>query len=466
MAAQVTWQYSYGGYGPDQANAILAAVDGSIITIGATGSFGSGSSDIYVIKVDQDGSKLWSATYGGAGIDQGQAIAETADGGFVIAGYTNSSGAGGYDGLLVKINGDGVLEWQRTFGGSEWDFLYSVVDDQTGGFMLVGETFSSGSGGSDAWVLKLNDTGELIWERTYGGEGMDDGRCIRLVSTGGAVICGGRSTGVELDAWIARLDSAGDMVWQAFEGGDSTDHAVSLIETADGGFVAVGSTKSYSAYTEALQFKVDMAGVGLWRKNWGQINDQESFGIRELDDGRLLSIGYVKTAGSGGRDMFILFTTPNGDFLSGVSNGGDNGTGDEVGLGLDLLDDGGYVFSGYTESFGFGGRDMYLVRTDSVGLTSSISVISEFDPLGIDVSGSVRSIALHPNPASTTCSISDSERIRRVQLYDPLGRLQRQWSIPIPVSLGLQGLPDGLYTVMIIDDKGARQAAPLMIQSR
>lgn len=380
---QTTWQSTYGGYSIDEANSVLVNGDGNYLVVGSTGSFGAGNGDIYVLLLDPTGTKIWSRTLGGAGVDQGEKVVQTDDGGYVIAGFTNSTGNGGYDGYVAKIDSVGDLVWEHTYGGADWDFLYSISQSSDEGFIAAGQTYSNGNGGGDAWVIKLDINGDLQWERTFGDVGEDFAHSIIESAEGGYMLAGGHTAANAQNAWLVKLDSVGDEIWNVQVGGDSLDYANAVIQTVDGGYVAVGMTRSYSSFPEALLFKYDDAGGLQWLQHLLQGSGEEYFDLVELASGNIVSVGSVDGLGSGGMDMYFLFTDADGTFISGITNGGDQGTENEVATGIAVAPDGGYVICGYTESFGFGIRDVYVVKTDSLGLTETTEVHSYFDPLTI-----------------------------------------------------------------------------------
>lgn len=462
VTGQATWQYTYGGYSTDEGNSVLVNTDGNFLVVGSTGSFGAGNGDIYVLLLDTTGAKIWSTTLGGPGVEQGKKGVQTPDGGYLIAGITNSIGNGGYDGYLAKIDGEGGLLWEHAYGGSDWDFLNSISNTPDGGAIVAGQTYSSGSGGGDAWVLKLDGAGAVEWERTYGGSETDFAHCIIATADGGYMLAGGYTTNTDQNAWLVKLDIAGEQQWDVQEGGDSLDYANSVIQTADGGYAVVGVTRSFSVYIEALHFKVDMVGGLQWLHNWGQINNQESLDQVELPDGRLLSVGYVNTAGSGGRDMFILFTGPDGGFLSGISNGGDNGAGDEYGSSVAIVPNGGFIFCGYTESFGYGIRDVYVVKTDSVGLTQSIAVDSYFDPLSVDPIVRIDHPLFYPNPTVGKVEIGVQFDMSSICLTDVHGQVLRTWSHPSRI-IDISSFVNGTYLLRATDHDGATTTFPLVL---
>jgi hypothetical protein len=460
--AQSTWRRAFGAFGEDEGQVVGVNGQSELFVCGSTGSFGNGSSDLYMLKIDTTGAVIWSTVIGGDQIDRGEGLALAEDGSLLVAGFSNGGGLGGYDGWVVRTNANGEVIWQHYYGGSGWDMLHSITAMAQGGWLLAGSTYSEGAGGADAWLMHISDEGDLLWSGTFGGTGDDDLQEAIPTEDGGSIAVGSSTDqSGDRNVFVVKLDADWAVEWEQVYGADSVEIGHDIITTVDGGYSVVGSTRAASEWVEHLHLKLNAQGDIEWQRVWGQINDQEPAQLVQLPSGQYATTGYTKTSGGGMKDMFLFISDVDGSFIQQRTYGGSD---DDQASSLTLLP-GGFALAGWTRSYGAGNQDVFVVRTDTNG--SAIETVSTyFDPTDIRVLSRSDGHALHPNPASTTCSISDSERIRHVQLYDPLGRLQRQWSIPIPVSLGLQGLPDGLYTVMIIDDKGARQAAPLMIQSR
>jgi len=160
--------------------------------------------------------KTWQKTYGGTGFDGAQYIQQTSDGGYIAVGWTDSFGSGGYDGYLLKLDGSGNLKWQKTFGGNQEDWFNCVRQTSDGGYIAVGGTYSYGQGLADVYVVKLDANGELTWEETYGGDGFDEGYCIGQTADGGFVIVGESNSFVSgpVDVYVLKLDADGNLEWQ------------------------------------------------------------------------------------------------------------------------------------------------------------------------------------------------------------------------------------------------------------
>lgn len=467
VMGQGTWQRTYGGYSLDEGKAVIVTSDGDFVVAGNTGSFGAGGADIYVLKLDGNGEKIWSRTYGTPQMDHGTDVMETVDGGLVVAGFTNGLGNGGYDGYLVKLDGDGNLLWERTYGGADWEFLHAVCPAQGGGMVVAGLKYGDGAGGGRAWLMKLDDMGEVVWERTYGDSMETTANAVVATSDGGYIMAGAATVGGNQDAWLVKLNGDGDLGWDERVGGDSAEVATSVVELANGGFVAVGTTKSHGPHIEALEFKLDAVGELQWLQHWAQVSGEESMDVVELGDGRLLSVGYAAGIGSGGKDMYILFVDPSGNFLSGITNGGDNGDRDEVGNSVAVVPEGGYIIAGYTESFGFGTRDVYVVRTDSLGLTSSTSVESVFDPLAVPEVDAPVDRHLFPTivrPGEEVHVEWSQAQIRTLQLVDARGITS--WRLTLGVGEEKFTLPElaaGVYIVLLDLEDGTRRTGKIVV---
>ncbi len=459
---QGTWQRTYGGYSTEEGNSVVLADNDHYLVVGSTGSFGNGSSDIYVLMLGSDGERLWSMTLGGSGVDRGEQVKRTSDGGYVIVGFTNSSGNGGYDGYMVRLDATGSPLWERTFGGAGWDLLFSVVERPDGGFMAAGETFSNGESDSDAWLVQVTEDGDLVTSWTYGGAQADLSRYLVNCSSGGYALAGACSSDEDQDAWVIRVDDNGDTLWTWTQGGDSLDIAYSITETLDGGFVVVGSTKSFSTYIEGYHFKVDSDGSFAWEWNYGQTHDEETYEVLAMSDGRFLTTGYATPDGSSEKDLYILYFNEDGTFHRGIRNSGENGLEDEVGRGVALTADGGSIHCGSSSSFGFGSQDVYVVKTNDTGWTVTNVVDEIFDPTDIIDREPLPPPSIFPNPATIACRLTSRYRLHSARLLDMQGRAVRSWTGNVPYELDLTGLSPGSYHLASSGEAG-QAIQPLII---
>lgn len=417
VVAQPTWRRSYGAFDEDRGVAARAVNEDRIIMVGSTGSFGNGSSDIYVMATDGAGIRIWSRTLGGPEVESPTCFRLAADGDLLIAGI--ATGAGGYDGFLMRTDPEGEPRWMRTYGGADWDFIHDVKELPNGDLVLAGATFGQGEPGSNAWLFRTDAQGELIWERTFGGSARHEGRAVVGTPDGGLVMAGALGTADrDLDVLVVKVDGDGNEVWTRTHGGDSLDVARDIVLAPNGGFSLVGTTRSFSVWNEGYHLKLFDDGTFHWQFNWGQINDQEFFEHMVVLGDEYQIAGYTRTSGGGGRDMILQRVTINGGFVYGHTFGG---TQDDEGASVDLIGSG-FLLAGSTYSYGAGNSDLFLVRTGANGLTASQNVINSFDPLSVTERTAVPTLVVAPNP-STGCFRAEVEGVpTAAELWDMQGR--------------------------------------------
>ena len=184
------WTRTFGSSNYDNGMSVRQTADGGYIVLADTYSYGAGSSDFWLIKTNSTGISSWTKTFGGTGTERSHSVRQTADGGYIMAGDTRSYGSGDYDVWLVKTDSDGESEWTRTFGGAEEDCGCSVQQISDGGYIVAGYTESFGAGNSDVWLIRTDDNGDTIWSITVGEDNLDQGRSVDLTTDGGFIIAG------------------------------------------------------------------------------------------------------------------------------------------------------------------------------------------------------------------------------------------------------------------------------------
>ncbi len=189
-APDTLWTRAYGGTAWDDGNDLRQTSDGGFIVAGMTQSFGQGSYDVYLLRTDARGDTLWTRTFGGPGLEDARGVIETRDGGFAIIGRSASSGAGGSDLYVVRTNANGEEVWSNTYGGSDEDDGQAILELPDGGFWLVGQTASEGNGDDDVYLVRVDSSGETLTTRTYGGPQSEDAQDARLLADGGLVLGG------------------------------------------------------------------------------------------------------------------------------------------------------------------------------------------------------------------------------------------------------------------------------------
>jgi hypothetical protein len=257
------WTRTIGGGDDDMGESIIQTSDGGYAIAGRTRSYSEGWMDVYIVKLDASGNLQWTRTIGGIESDNAFSIIQTRDGGYAVAGDTRSFGAGGADVYVVKLDGSGNIQWKRTIGGEDYDYGYSIIQTTDGGYAIAGYTWSFGAGAGDVYVVKLDVNGNLQWTRTIGGGNTggtvsvsgrivrtgDAGRSIIQTLDGGFVIAGSTDAigSGGYDIYVVKLDANGNLQWTRTIGGRENDGANSIIQTTDGGYVIAGYTESFGA---------------------------------------------------------------------------------------------------------------------------------------------------------------------------------------------------------------------------
>lgn len=359
---ETAWAKTFGGSGNDHGHSVQQTSDGGYIIAGSTDSYGAGSADVWLIETDSSGNLAWNKTFGGLGNDYGHLVQETSDGGYVIAGSTGSYGAGNDDVWLIKTDSSGNLAWNKTFGGPSEDHGYSVRQTSDGGYIIAGETVSYGAGNADVWLIKADSSGNETWNKTFGGSSGDYGNSVQQTPDGGYVIAGTTySYGAgSADVWMIKTDSSGNMAWNKTFGSPLHDHGSSLDRTSDGGYVIAGWTDSYGAGDyDIWLIKTDSSGNAAWNKTLGGWNSDYGWSVQQTSDGGYIVGGYTGSFGAGNDDVWLIKTDSLGNAVWDKTLGGSNS---DYGWSVQQTSDGGYIIAGYTGSYGAGGYDIWLIK--------------------------------------------------------------------------------------------------------
>jgi hypothetical protein len=362
-----TFNKTYGGSNEDYAIAMQQTSDGGYILAGGTWSFGAGTADAWLIKTDANGNKVWDKTFGGSSEDGFAAVLQTSDGGYILAGHTESFGAGGEDAWLIKTDANGNEVWDKTFGGSNDDGVGAVLQTSDGGYILAGITKSFGAGNGDFWLIKTDANGNEVWDKTFGGSDVDDASTVQQTSDGGYILAGmNRSFGAGVyDAWLIKTDENGNEVWDKTFGGSSEDFVYAVMQTSDGGYTLAGYTHSFGAGdNDAWLIKTDENGNELWDKTFGGSSGDVCYAFQQTSDGGYILAGDTFSFGAGSRDAWLIKTDANGNEVWDKTIGW---SGEDGVITIQLLNDDGYILSGWTKSFGAGNKDAWLIKTDADG---------------------------------------------------------------------------------------------------
>jgi predicted secreted protein len=363
-ASSEMWSQTYGGEFIDHATSLVETSDGGYVLAGVT-SFpvGIGSSYFLLIKTDAYGVIDWNQTYEGEAA-YAHELVETSDGGYALAG-TRCTDENYFDFWLVKTDAYGNMVWNQTYGGPNIDQASSLVQTGDGGFALAGYTESFGSGDHDCWLIKTDAEGNMVWNQTYGGEGMEVASSLVETSDGGYALGGQTSPETEFDFSLIKTDSYGNMEWNQTFGGTGWDQAYSMVETSDGGYALAGRTNSLGAGSyDAWLVKTDSNGNMQWNQTYGGTGWDEAQSLVETSDDGFALAGRTNSFGAGDYDFWLVKTDPYGNMEWNQTYGGPNR---DQALAVVQTSDDGFILAGKTTAFDRDG-DFWLIKTDEQGI--------------------------------------------------------------------------------------------------
>ena len=342
QAPDTLWTKTYGGSGWDNSHCVQPTSDGGYIIAGFTESFGNGTRELWMVKTDQYGDTSWTKTLGGSGEENAYCVQQTSDNGYIIAGQTNSYGLGNYDVYLLKLDETGDAVWTKTYGGENSDYAREIKITSDGGYVLCGAT------SGNAWILKTNSVGDTSWTTIITGPQAEVAESIYQTNDGGYIVVGATGAFGVADVLLIRLNSQGDSLWAKTFGGPGYDWGHSVVQTGDGGYVICGVTSG-----EGWMMKTDTMGDTVWTTTIFGPQANIAASICQTTDG-----GYI-VAGAADDNGWLSKTDATGSLLWSKNWGGIN---QEWLLSVQSTSDGGYVATGFTSSFGAGNRDAWLLK--------------------------------------------------------------------------------------------------------
>ena len=327
----IEWQKTYGGSLDDRGRDIIQTSDGGYAIIGLSFSSdgdvssNAGLQDFWMLKLNPNGAIEWQKTFGYAGADSGTSVIETNDNGFLVIGILDVTASGGEgntsrtvsrhaggDYWALKLNAFGDIEWSQYFGGNFTDTPEDVVQTEDNGFIVIGGSDSndtdigSNIGSYDFWAIRLSQTGTLVWEKSFGGDQIDEARAIVPSGDGNYIIAGDtRSDSNDVsnykggaDLWLIKISPNGDLIWEKTIGGTNFDVARAMNVTSDGQLLLAGSSRSSDidvsenkGQNDFWMLKTDNNGNLIWEKTFGGSNIDFAYGITELTDGSIVAVG-------------------------------------------------------------------------------------------------------------------------------------------------------------------------------
>ncbi len=359
---------SFGGDQADWAWTLLE--DNGYVALGDTASFGAGLTDVYLLKTDYDGGLVWTRTFGGAGKDNGISVIKGHKGGYVIAGGTGTQTAGEFDAYIIRTDSDGEKVWEKTYGGENYEFAYSVAKTRDGNYVAAGYSSSFNTEkNSDIYLFKFNEKGDKLWDRVYGGPGWDTAYSIIETGDGGLIYTGyldNKANG-ETDIYLMKTDADGNCRWARAFGGVRKDVGTSVIQTKDGGYLITGKSTSYISRGlgwDILAIKTDAKGNSLWSAVLPAAESDVGYNAVEEKDGFVIA-GTKRCYGICDANVYMAKIDLNGNTGTYKIFAGSK---DDNCSSVIKDSKGDYVFAGTTSSAGNLRGDVFLMKVDSKGI--------------------------------------------------------------------------------------------------
>lgn len=432
----IQWQKCLGGSANDYAQSVQQTFDGGYIVAGYTFSNDSmvsgnkGNDDYWVVKLNSLGGIQWKTCLGGSNYDEAYSVQQTSDSGYVVAGFASSnngditSNQGSDDFWIIKLNSSGAVQWQKTYGGLNADDALTIKQTSDGGFVIIGDTQSNSGdvtgnhGNYDCWILKTDASGTLLWKKCLGGTGDDSGSSVQQTLDGGFVVVGSTTSNNgdvsgnhgDWDVWVVKLNDTAAVEWQKCLGGTLQDIGYSIYQSADSGYVVAGFTKSnngdvsgihgtVSPFPDMWVLKLSKSGALKWQKCLGGTDDDKAYSVKPTNDGGSIVAGYTKSDNGdvsgnhyvGNHDYWLVKLDSAGATSWQKCLGG---TGLDWARSVQQTVDNGYIVAGFTSSGNNGdvsgkkgNSDFWVVKLSAVvaGIKKH-EAISEFN--------------VYPNPAN------------------------------------------------------------------
>lgn len=485
----IVWEKSWGGTYSDFGVKVLSTSDGNFLLLGSPNSINGdmsdshGQGDIWVSKIDPTGHLIWQKMFGGSNNDKATGVVHATDGGYLIIGSVES-----YDGditnyygesdiWLVKINENGDLLWQKSYGGSSYESSGSILPLQDGGYVITCTSTSEDYdlppdpfGLQDIWAFKITAAGDMVWSKRYGGNNDDFAGSAIATSDNGLIILGGSfSTNIPglvnngyCDNLVIKTDSSGVIQWKRMVGGNGSDFGGFIQPSNDGGYLIMGLASSNSGMFvlnhggfDIWVYKLNVNGVVIWNKLYGGSSLEEAGGFSKTADGNYVFVGHTLSqngdlAGVGYRNAWIVSIKPNGAINWKMAFGGTNddefsdvvelSNGEYLAIGQSTSNDGDVQSGGGPTHAG----DIWAVR---LGMATAVD----------DVSSSNPDWDIAPNPSHDYLEIIgvDAEATGVITIYDLQGKMQYRQTLSHGLPINLSTLSPGAY-MLSMEDKEIR----------
>ncbi|MCB2221772.1 MAG: gliding motility-associated C-terminal domain-containing protein [Bacteroidetes bacterium] len=378
--AQQYFQKTFGGEETEDVYSIYKLSEGGYVIGGKTESTPNGDANLLVIKLDEDFHQIWSKTYGGPGEENCNQCIPCSQGGFLLTGYTTSFTNGNKDIFILKLDENGNIEWNKKVGGSQDDWAKRILETDDY-FIIIGTVESWGDGMRDISITTIDKSGNLIWNKCYGGGNNENGQSVIVTEDNNLLVVATSFTyGPSHTSVLMKIDFSGNLIWFKSYGGSITEYGRNIVSSGNDEYIIVGQTNSFGyGNWDCLIYKVNGNGIPLWSKTIGGSGADVSVNIIENIENNFLVSGNTTSYGFGNKDIFLFEISELGNINWARTFGGNNYDGNlfnQPTHSIVKLASGDLVFTGHTASFGSGEGDIFLSMLNFEGIPTDCNYSS------------------------------------------------------------------------------------------
>ncbi len=449
VQSQTLFKRTYGFGTITEGRCVVQTFDHGYAVCGFTTPGTGGQTNFYLLKTDSNGVAAYQYSYGGNGIDQAFSLVQLPDSGFLLAGYSNSFSVNSdYDVCIVRTDKSGNSLWTKTFGTSDWDFIYDMQQSPDGNFILIGNTFGSGNGRSSGYVVKIDSNGNVIWEKFIMQNQLVNLKQLAVRADGSFVVCGNVSPSSSYpgDYFLAFMDASGNTISTKIidDGKHESFNGIDFFSNGDLAVAGISIDSSDNNDCDEVIMRIDPFSNIIWSLP-SDIAGSDDFNDLYVYNDTIYASGSNSSNGAGGYDFKILNRDQNNGFINGHTFGAAQ---NEFCYRAVRTNDAGSILVGSTTSFGPGQTSVFLVKTDSL-FAEANNVI-----LDLDNNYELTSLNVFPNPTTGDISIFLNSQQEKIQLrfYDSNGKLVLEKnSFEFPYTLSLPECKSGNYVLEIFN---------------
>ncbi|MDT8394160.1 MAG: gliding motility-associated C-terminal domain-containing protein [Bacteroidales bacterium] len=415
--AQDEYHLVIGGEYDDNCRSALPTPDNGLMIMGSTSSYGSGDQDILISRIDSLGYIIWNKIIGTVDRDLGYFLKPDHNGGYIAICWVNVTPPSYDDWYIIKFDLDGNITQEKFFGGGSDDEVHSFCLTDDGGYVFAGNTRSFGIIESDMFIVKTDSALTVEWSKAFDAGAREHSRGVKQTASGNYIILVNTYEPTQ-NLYLLFLTPAGDLIWSRQFGVSGLDYGWSVVIAEDGNFIVCGYTENFGAQaSDILVFKISPSGNVIWAKIYGGTGNEIAYDIESTVPGRYMISATTTSFGNGMEDFLMMQINEDGDLINAHTYGG---TGEEFQPFMDKAQNNGLSVSGATNSYGEGGFDIYIIKTDSDGASCCGQELTELNVTGINLVSSDLNLVEHDEVGYPTHTMTYQNTVpgHRLLCYD------------------------------------------------